>query len=177
MPGRRTRSLTTRKSSASVCGPVRHCGHRRCSSIAAGAWSRPARTDREWTVVTHQLAIIRQHDDALRRSAEHTRDAHAARDDAGVAVLRSRSDRCAAPARLPQVGTHTPVLSHDGADLAATPAPRRTRLRALPGRPGPRVHPHPQLGFRLGELRVLQDLPQLTDVVQPGVLPFPVRLQ
>src|SRR5919108_6327637 len=25
----------------------------------------------------------------------------------------------AAPARLPQIGTHTPVLSHDGADLAA----------------------------------------------------------
>src|SRR6185503_10066008 len=25
----------------------------------------------------------------------------------------------AAPARLPQLGTHTPVLSHDGADLAA----------------------------------------------------------
>jgi len=24
-----------------------------------------------------------------------------------------------APARLPQIGTHTPVLSHDGADLAA----------------------------------------------------------
>jgi predicted ATPase len=25
-----------------------------------------------------------------------------------------------APARLPQIGTHTPILSHDGADLAAT---------------------------------------------------------
>ncbi len=60
----------------------------------------------------------------------------------------------------------------------AQPPGRRVeqRLRALPGRPGPRVHPDPKLGLR-GELAVLQDAAQLAYVLQPGVLPFAVRLQ
>ncbi len=50
-------------------------------------------------------------------------------------------------------------------------------LRALARGPGPCVDPGPQVGLRLGELLVLQDLPQLTYMLQAGVLPLAVRLQ
>jgi predicted ATPase len=74
---------------------------------------------REWTVVTHQLASF---DSMMTHCADP-------RSTPEMLMLREtmrawrfydhvRTD-AAAPARLPQVGTHTPVLSHDGADLAA----------------------------------------------------------
>ena len=72
----------------------------------------------EWTILTHQLASF---DSMMTRCADprHTE----------LLMLREemrswrfydhfRTD-ANAPARVPQIGTHTPVLSHDGADLAA----------------------------------------------------------
>jgi predicted ATPase len=74
---------------------------------------------REWAVVTHQLASF---DSMMTHCADP-------RSTPEMLMLREtmrawrfydhvRTD-AAAPARVPQVGTHTPVLSHDGADLAA----------------------------------------------------------
>jgi len=73
----------------------------------------------DWDVVTHALATF----DSM---MTHCADPRSAPE---VLVLREdmrlwrfydqlRTD-VMAPARLPQVGTHTPVLGHDGADLAA----------------------------------------------------------
>ena len=109
---------TIRRSSASVSGrPV---------AAAISAAGRSPRTAGEVTRSGRRVdgrhasaRHVRQHDDALRRPAEHAGDADAARKHARLAFLRSLSDRRAAPARLPQIGTHTPILSHDGADLAA----------------------------------------------------------
>ena len=74
---------------------------------------------RDWSVVTYQLATF---DSMMTHCADP-------RSTPEMLMLREtmrawrfydhvRTD-AAAPARLPQVGTHTPVLSHDGADLAA----------------------------------------------------------
>ena len=73
----------------------------------------------EWTIITHQLASF---DSMMTHCADP-------RNTPELLMLREemrswrfydhfRTD-AAAPARLPQIGTHTPVLSHDGADLAA----------------------------------------------------------
>jgi predicted ATPase len=73
----------------------------------------------EWTIVMQQLATF---DTMMTHCADP-------RNTPEVLMLREemrawrfydhfRTD-AAAPARLPQIGTHTPVLSHDGADLAA----------------------------------------------------------
>jgi len=73
----------------------------------------------EWTIVTQQLATF---DTMMTHCADP-------RNTPEVLVLREemrgwrfydhfRTD-ATAPARLPQIGTHTPVLGHDGADLAA----------------------------------------------------------
>lgn len=78
-----------------------------------------ARDDKDWRVVTHGLATF---DSIMTHCADP-------RNTPEVLTLREemrawrfydhfRTD-AAAPARLPQVGTHTPVLSHDGADAAA----------------------------------------------------------
>jgi predicted ATPase len=77
------------------------------------------RADREWNIVTEYLA-------AFDSMMTHCADPRSAPE---VLVLRERMrgwrfyDQLRtdpdAPARLPQVGTHTPVLSNDGADLAA----------------------------------------------------------
>ena len=78
-----------------------------------------ARDDREWRIVTHTLATF---DTIMTHCADP-------RNTPEVLVLREemrtwrfydhfRTD-AAAPARLPQIGTHTPVLSHDGSDVAA----------------------------------------------------------
>ena len=63
---------------------------------------------------------LRQHDDALRGPAADAGDADAARRRCapGASTITS-APTPAAPARQPQIGTHTPVLSHDGSDLAA----------------------------------------------------------
>jgi len=72
-----------------------------------------------WTIVTHGLASF---DSMMTHCADprHTPEMLMLRE-----AMRAwrfydhfRTD-AAAPARLPQIGTHTPVLSHDGADLAA----------------------------------------------------------
>jgi predicted ATPase len=74
---------------------------------------------REWTIITHQLATF---DSMMTHCADprHAPELLMLREE-----MRSwrfydhfRTD-AAAPARVPQIGTHTPVLSHDGADLAA----------------------------------------------------------
>jgi predicted ATPase len=73
----------------------------------------------EWTIITHQLASF---DSMMTHCADP-------RNTPELLMLREemrswrfydhfRTD-ATAPARLPQIGTHTPVLSHDGADLAA----------------------------------------------------------
>lgn len=73
----------------------------------------------EWTIITHQLASF---DSMMTHCADP-------RNTPELLMLREemrswrfydhfRTD-AASPARLPQIGTHTPVLSHDGADLAA----------------------------------------------------------
>ena len=73
----------------------------------------------EWSIVTHQLASF---DSMMTHCADP-------RSTPELLMLREemrswrfydhvRTD-AAAPARMRQVGTHTPVLSHDGSDLAA----------------------------------------------------------
>ena len=74
---------------------------------------------KDWTVATYQLATF---DSMMTHCADP-------RSTPEMLMLREtmrgwrfydhfRTD-AASPARLPQIGTHTPVLSHDGADLAA----------------------------------------------------------
>ena len=85
-------SATTLKSNESASGPDRCCGLRRCSSIVKDRWS--SQTGRKGVGGRHLSAgDVRQHDDPLRRPAKHARDAHAARRDARVALLRSLSHR------------------------------------------------------------------------------------
>jgi predicted ATPase len=78
-----------------------------------------SRNGKEWTVITHQLAGF---DSMMTHCADP-------RSTPEMLMLREemrawrfydhfRTD-AAAPARLRQIGTHTPILSHDGADLAA----------------------------------------------------------
>jgi predicted ATPase len=79
-----------------------------------------ARDDKnDWVVVTHGLASF---DSMMTHCADP-------RNTPELLLLREemrawrfydhfRTDT-GAPARLPQIGTHTPILSHDGADLAA----------------------------------------------------------
>src|SRR4051812_2024843 len=73
----------------------------------------------DWTIITYQLASF---DSMMTHCADP-------RNTPELLMLREemrswrfydhfRTD-AAAPARVPQIGTHTPVLSHDGADLAA----------------------------------------------------------
>jgi predicted ATPase len=73
----------------------------------------------DWTILTHGLATF----DSMMTHCAHPRDTPE------MLMLREemrawrfydhfRTD-ATAPARLPQIGTHTPILSHDGADLAA----------------------------------------------------------
>jgi len=77
------------------------------------------RQGKDWAIATYQLASF---DSMMTHCADP-------RSTPEMLMLREtmrawrfydhvRTD-AAAPARLPQVGTHTPVLSHDGADLAA----------------------------------------------------------
>jgi predicted ATPase len=75
--------------------------------------------DSDWEIVTHQLSTF---DSMMTHCADP-------RNTPEMLMLREhirawrfydqlRTD-AAAPARLPQIGTHTPVLGHEGADLAA----------------------------------------------------------
>ena len=77
------------------------------------------REGREWSVVTHQLSSF---DSMMTHCADprHTPEMLMLREEmrAWRFYDHFRTD-AGAPARLPQIGTHTPILSHDGADLAA----------------------------------------------------------
>jgi predicted ATPase len=72
-----------------------------------------------WAIVTHNLASF---DSMMTHCADprHTPEMLMLREEmrAWRFYDHFRTD-AAAPARLPQIGTHTPILSHDGADLAA----------------------------------------------------------
>jgi predicted ATPase len=73
----------------------------------------------EWTIVTQALATF---DSMMTHCADprNTPELLMLREDmrAWRFYDHFRAD-AAAPARLPQIGTHTPILSHDGTDLAA----------------------------------------------------------
>lgn len=72
-----------------------------------------------WTIVTHDLASF---DSMMTHCADpkHTPEMLMLREEmrAWRFYDHFRTD-VTAPARTPQIGTHTPVLSHDGTDLAA----------------------------------------------------------
>jgi predicted ATPase len=91
----------------------------RARAVNSGPGGRGPRSDEDWSVITTQLPSF---DSMMTHCADprHTPEMLMLREE-----MRSwrfydhfRTD-AAAPARVPQVGTHTPVLSHDGADLAA----------------------------------------------------------
>ena len=73
----------------------------------------------DWTILTHGLATF---DSMMTHCADprHTPEMLMLREEmrAWRFYDHFRTD-ATAPARLPQIGTHTPILSHDGADLAA----------------------------------------------------------
>jgi predicted ATPase len=73
----------------------------------------------EWTIVTYSLATF---DSMMTHCADprHAPEMLMLREQmrAWRFYDHFRTD-ASAPARVPQIGTHTPVLSHDGADLAA----------------------------------------------------------
>jgi predicted ATPase len=73
----------------------------------------------EWAIITHQLPSF---DSMMTHCADprHTPELLMLREEmrAWRFYDHFRTDS-AAPARVPQIGTHTPVLSHDGTDLAA----------------------------------------------------------
>jgi predicted ATPase len=84
-----------------------------------GSLVKVRQNGKDWAVATYQLATF---DSMMTHCADP-------RSTPEMLMLREtmrgwrfydhfRTD-AAAPARLPQIGTHTPVLSHDGADLAA----------------------------------------------------------
>ena len=77
------------------------------------------REQKDWAILTSQLASF---DSMMTHCADprHTPEMLMLREQmrAWRFYDHFRAD-AAAPARLPQIGTHTPVLSHDGADLAA----------------------------------------------------------
>jgi predicted ATPase len=79
--------------------------------------SREEKSD--WTILTHGLATF---DSMMTHCADprHTPEMLMLREEmrAWRFYDHFRTD-ATAPARLPQIGTHTPILSHDGADLAA----------------------------------------------------------
>ena len=73
----------------------------------------------EWVIVTHQLSTF---DSMMTHYADprHAPEMMLLREQIrGWRFYDQLRTDAAAPARLPQIGTHTPVLGHDGADLAA----------------------------------------------------------
>jgi predicted ATPase len=78
-----------------------------------------AREEKDWAILTSQLATF---DSMMTHCADprHTPEMLMLREEmrAWRFYDHFRTD-ATAPARLPQIGTHTPILSHDGADLAA----------------------------------------------------------
>jgi predicted ATPase len=78
-----------------------------------------SRSDNGWTIVTHALQGF---DSMMTHCADprHTPEMLMLREQMrGWRFYDHFRTDAGAPARLAQIGTHTPVLSHDGADLAA----------------------------------------------------------
>ena len=76
-------------------------------------------TDGEWTIVTQALASF---DSMMTHCADprNTPELLTLREEMrGWRFYDHFRTDAMAPARLPQIGTHTPILSHDGGDLAA----------------------------------------------------------
>jgi|SRR5262245_5825111 len=115
------------------CGAFCHDPEIKRECVWSGATLRPAAVlvdrrgplvkardaDGDWTILTTTLAGF---DTMMTHCADprHTPEMLLLREEmrAWRFYDQLRTD-AAAPARVPQVGTHTPVLSHDGADLAA----------------------------------------------------------
>jgi predicted ATPase len=75
--------------------------------------------DGEWTIVTQHLASF---DSMMTHCADprHTPEMLSLREEMrGWRFYDHFRTDATAPMRLPQIGTHTPILSHDGRDLAA----------------------------------------------------------
>src|SRR5688572_31569995 len=91
----------------------------RARAVNSGPGGRGPRSEEDWPVITTQLPSF---DSMMTHCADprHTPEMLMLREEmrAWRFYDHSRTDALA-PARLPQIGTHTPVLSHDGADLAA----------------------------------------------------------
>ena len=113
------RSATIRRSSVSASGPGQALRPSAMLVDRRGPLVKTREAKGEWAIVTHQLASF---DSMMTHCADP-------RNTPELLMLREemrswrfydhfRTD-AAAPARVPQIGTHTPVLSHDGADLAA----------------------------------------------------------
>ena len=91
----------------------------RARAVNSGPGGRGPRSDEDWSVITTELPSF---DSMMTHCADprHTPEMLMLREEmrAWRFYDHFRTD-AAAPARVPQVGTHTPVLGHDGADLAA----------------------------------------------------------
>jgi len=84
-----------------------------------GPLVRARRDDGEWDIVSQQLSTF---DSMMTQCADprNTPEMLMLRDEIrGWRFYDQLRTDAAAPARMPQIGTYTPVLGHDGADLAA----------------------------------------------------------
>ena len=77
------------------------------------------RDGRDWVELEPRLAAVGEHAHRAGRSRPRTRAARRARPIRAWRFYDGFRVDAEAPARRPQVGTRTPVLDHDGADLAA----------------------------------------------------------
>ena len=113
--------------------PFRHDPHIKRECVWAGPVLKPSavlvdrrgplvrsRDGRDWTIVTQGLATF---DSLMMQCADPRLTPEVFRLREGIRGWRFydhfRAD-ASAPARLPLIGTHTPVLGHDGSDLAAS---------------------------------------------------------
>jgi predicted ATPase len=107
------------RSNENASGMARYCVQRPFWWIAAALVVRTRAEDGEWNMISQNLSTF----DSMMTHCADPRNAPE------MLVLREqmrgwrfydqfRTD-LQGPARLPQIGTHTPVLSNDGADLAA----------------------------------------------------------
>ena len=136
----RPRSLSIPRSSVSACGTARRCGRRPSSWTPRPVRARPRRPR-----VGLADAGLASFDSMMTQCADP-------RNTPEMLVLRERirgwrfydhfRADASSPARLPQIGTHTPVLGNDGRDVAAASrqsadrrprGPGRRRRRRLPG--------------------------------------------
>ena len=112
------RSTSTPRSSASWSGAARSSGRPPCWSGARGPWSSSA-TGRDWAPVDLEL---RTYESVLTEVIDPARAPELLWVREQVRSWRFydhfRTDH-EAPARQTQIGTRTPVLHHDGRDLAA----------------------------------------------------------